>query len=124
MEVTNLSNIELENILLSVQAELKKRENISRLKGEAETYAAKLFSTLGEMSTHTNLDEKRLWFVENMPAEESVLKPDYSGIEEFSIHENYNVGDRILYKDAVYEALIEVSRWSPAAYPQAWKKLS
>lgn len=39
-------------------------------------------------------------------------------------HDAYAKGDRVTFEGAVYECLINACTWSPAAYPQAWKKVS
>lgn len=38
-------------------------------------------------------------------------------------HDAYGVGDRVTFNGAVYESTIPNNVWSPADYPQGWKKL-
>lgn len=38
-------------------------------------------------------------------------------------HDAYKQGDRVTYNGAVYESTIPNNVWSPADYPQGWKKL-
>lgn len=38
-------------------------------------------------------------------------------------HDAYKQGDRITFNGEVYESLINANAYSPAAYPQGWKKL-
>ena len=38
-------------------------------------------------------------------------------------HDAYNTGDKVRFEGEIYESLIDANVWSPAVYPQGWKKL-
>lgn len=57
------------------------------------------------------------------PAPEPVPNaPEY--VAPTGTHDAYGKGDLVTFGGAVYECLIGACTWSPAAYPQAWKKVS
>ncbi len=43
-------------------------------------------------------------------------------VQPTGIHDAYNIGDRVIYNEKVYESLINGNVWSPDAYPSAWKE--
>lgn len=78
--------------------------------------------------------DERYW-VEETDSESSET-PDTSGAPETSeqptapafkqpsgSHDAYSQGDRVTYNGEVYESLINANAYSPADYPQGWKKL-
>ena len=44
-------------------------------------------------------------------------------VQPAGAHDAYSVGDLVTYKGAVYESTLGGNSWSPAAYPQGWRKL-
>ena len=59
--------------------------------------------------------------VEPPPEQEPVTAPEF--VQPTGAHNAYSVGDRVTYKGAVYESTLGGNSWSPAAYPQGWRKL-
>lgn len=44
-------------------------------------------------------------------------------VQPTGAHDAYKVGDRVTFEGADYESTIAGNVWSPAAYPQGWRKL-
>jgi hypothetical protein len=46
------------------------------------------------------------------------------GVEEWfapsGAHDAYNIGDRVMFQDVMYESLIDGNTFSPADYPAGW----
>ena len=56
-----------------------------------------------------------------------VLIPDPGEIPEWeqpSSTNGYSVGDRVRYKEKIYESLINNNVWSPEAYPAGWLEIN
>lgn len=89
-------------------------------------------------STHQGLNhwepgtlafDGRIWEVigdatETQPETPSQPKPTAPAYRQPSGgHDAYKKGDRVTFNGAVYESTIPNNVWSPADYPQGWKKL-
>lgn len=55
------------------------------------------------------------------PAPEPITAPDWA--LPTTPENAYNIGDRVTYQGAVYEAIRDAIMWSPNAYPMGWRKL-
>lgn len=64
----------------------------------------------------------------------NVWEPGVSGWEEYvpegeypewirptGAHDAYNIGDRVIFEEQVWESLIDGNTWSPTEYPAGWK---
>ena len=49
----------------------------------------------------------------------TLLIPEW--VQPTGSHDAYNIGDRVIFENQVYESLINANTWSPTAYPQGWK---
>lgn len=54
------------------------------------------------------------------PEPEAITAPEWV---QPQAHNPCSKGDRVSFKGAVYESTVDGNVWSPAAYPQGWKKL-
>ena len=59
--------------------------------------------------------------VDPPPAPEPVDAPEW--VQPAGAHDAYPVGARVTYRGAVYESVLAGNAFSPAAYPQGWRKL-
>lgn len=106
--------------------------------GDVVRYQGKLVR-----STHQGLNswtpgvlnyDGRIWEIIDTP--ETETQPETSETSETAeqptapafkqptgAHDVYKQGDRVTYNGAVYESTIPNNVWSPADYPQGWKKL-
>lgn len=66
------------------------------------------------------------WLPNETPALYLALMPD-NVIPEWKqptmAEDAYNIGDKVIYEDKVYESIIDGNTWSPTAYPQGWKEV-
>lgn len=42
-------------------------------------------------------------------------------IQPTGVHDAYNIGDRVQYKNLIYESLINSNVWAPDVYPLGWQ---
>jgi hypothetical protein len=66
------------------------------------------------------------WMPDVVPALFRLIgKPTPSGYPEWvqptGAHDAYQIGDRVMFKGAVYESKINANTWSPAVYPAGWR---
>lgn len=59
--------------------------------------------------------------VEPPPEQEPVTAPEF--VQPTGAHDTYSSGTLVTYKGVVYESTLGGNSWSPAAYPQGWRKL-
>lgn len=74
------------------------------------------------LQTHTS---QSTWIPEESPSLfAKVLIPDETSIPEWEQPDStnpYMIGDKVVYKGAIYESLIDNNVWSPEGYPNGWK---
>jgi len=44
-------------------------------------------------------------------------------VQPTGAHDAYNIGDKVIFENAVWESLIDANTWSPTVYPAGWEKL-
>lgn len=77
------------------------------------------------VQTHTSQED---W---NPPTAASLWSPvtvdPTTGYDEWKrptgVHDAYNIGDRVVFEDVVYESLIDGNTYSPSEYPQGWEEV-
>lgn len=94
--------------------------------GDIVRYQDKLYEVI---QSHTTQGD---WTPDKVPALFKIfeVKKDTQGNEvvaEFKhptgAHDTYKKGDKVQFKGAIYESLIDNNAYSPAEYAQGWKKL-
>lgn len=55
------------------------------------------------------------------PTEEEETIAEY--VQPTGAHDAYNIGDKVLFEDKVYQAVMNGLVWSPAEYPQGWEEV-
>lgn len=114
-----MTDTELAALVKQAAAETEKRKAASAARTAVD-------AALAEYATVTGLTLVQAWkkiapdgtTVEPSPVPTAPeFVPPRAGTE-------YKNGDRVTYKGAVYESLINKNGWSPDAYPQGWKKLA
>lgn len=56
-----------------------------------------------------------------------VLIPDENTIPEWEQPDStngYQIGDRVMFENKIYESLIDNNIWSPIAYPAGWREVT
>lgn len=94
--------------------------------GDIVRYKDKLYEVIQDHTTQAD------WTPDKVPALFKVyeVKRDTQGNEvvpEFKqptgAHDAYKKGDKVSFKGAIYESVIDNNAYSPETYPQGWKKL-
>lgn len=44
-------------------------------------------------------------------------------VQPTGAHDAYNIGDKVIFENVVWESLINANVWSPSIYPAGWNKL-
>ena len=89
--------------------------------GEIFQYEGKLYKVIQE---HTSQDD---WIPSELPALYLNMMPENvipEWVQPTGSHDAYNVGDKVIFEDDVYESLIDNNTWSPVDYSQGWKLLA
>ena len=55
------------------------------------------------------------------PTEEGETIAEY--VQPTGAHDAYNTGDKVLFGDKVYQAVMDGLVWNPAEYPQGWEEV-
>lgn len=149
MNLTELSNLELDNLRADVQNEQERRRTLANAPLQADNLARRYHAAIGVqegdswtqpqgahdaypegwMVTHNG----KTW-VSLIPA--NVWEPGVSGWREESFpdpetvpdfvqptgaHDAYNTGDQVMIGGAVWESVIDGNVWSPIDNPEGWK---
>lgn len=95
--------------------------------GDIVRYQNKLYEVVQAHTTQSD------WTPEKVPALFKIfeVKKDSAGNEvvaEFKhptgAHDSYKKGDKVQFKGAIYESLIDNNAYSPEEYAQGWKKIN
>ena len=84
-------------------------------------YEGKLYKVIQE---HTSQED---WIPSELPALYLNLMPENvipEWVQPTGGHDAYNVGDKVIFEDDVYESLIDNNTWSPVDYPQGWELIT
>ena len=55
------------------------------------------------------------------PTEEEEMIAEY--VQPTGAHDAYNTGDKVLFNDKVYQAVMDGLVWNPIEYPQGWEEV-
>lgn len=95
--------------------------------GDIVRYQDKLYEVIQAHTTQSD------WTPDKVPALFKIfeVKKDSAGNEvvpEFKhptgAHDTYKKGDKVQFKGAIYESLIDNNAYSPSEYSQGWKKIN
>ena len=89
--------------------------------GDIFKYEGKLYKVIQK---HTSLEN---WIPSELPALYLNMMPDSvipEWVQPTGSHDAYNVGDKVIFEDDVYESLIDNNTWSPTDYPQGWELIT
>lgn len=95
--------------------------------GDIVRYQDKLYEVIQAHTTQSD------WTPDKVPALFKIfqIKKDTAGKEvvaEFKhptgAHDTYKKGDKVQFKGAIYESLIDNNAYSPSEYAQGWKKVN
>ena len=95
--------------------------------GDIVRYQDKLYEVIQAHTTQSD------WTPDKVPALFKIfeIKKDTAGKEvvaEFKhptgAHDTYKKGDKVQFKGAIYESLIDNNTYSPSEYAQGWKKVN
>ena len=73
------------------------------------------------IQAHTSQAE---WIPKDLPSLYKIKTPSLvipEWVQPTGSTDAYNIGDRVIFENQVYESLINANTWSPTAYPQGWK---
>lgn len=121
MDITDMDADALRNLIGSAQEALSRLEQVEDAR-VAVTDAVKEYASV----TRRTVDEawRDLCPHDPAPAPEPELPVDApEWMQPTGAHDAYNIGALVFYKGAVYESLLAGNAYSPAAYPQGWRKL-
>lgn len=91
--------------------------------GWKRVYEGLTYTVIQEHMTQTdwppNLVIGTLWELDKSDAELEVLP----WVQPTGAHDAYNIGDQVIFENAVWESVINANTWSPSTYPVGWNKL-
>ena len=83
-------------------------------------YENKLYKVLQEHTSQEN------WIPSELPALYLSLMPENvipQWVQPTGAHDAYELGDKVIFEEKVYESLIDGNTWSPVDYPRGWKEV-
>lgn len=110
----------LRAVIRDAQAALERIEAVNR----ARTAAVDAVEAYADVTGRAVADAWRdLCPLDQTPAPvpEPVDAPEW--VQPAGAHDAYDTGTLVTYRGAVYESLLAGNAYSPAAYPQGWRKL-
>lgn len=148
MNLTELSDDELDNLRVDVLTEQERRQTLANAPAQADDLARRYRTATGvqdgdpwsqPQGAHDAYPEGwtvthngKTW-VSLIPA--NVGEPGTSGWREVTDdgapaewvqpsggHDAYQTGDRVTFEGAVWESVIDGNVWSPTAHPAGWTK--
>ena len=151
MNLTELSNYELDQLRRQVQVEQERRRTLASAPAQADELARRYLTATGAkdgdpwtqpQGAHDAYPEG--WTVTHngetwinlTPA--NVWEPGVSGWREVTeegeapaewvqpsgAHDAYNTGDQVMFEGAVWESVLDGNVWSPTDHPAGWKQIN
>lgn len=151
MNLTDLSDDDLDNLRVNVLIERERRQTLATVPAQADDLARRYRDATGvqdgdpwtqPQGAHdahpegwTVTHNGKTW-VSLIPA--NVWEPGTSGWREVTdddgapaewvqpsgAHDIYGIGDRVTFQGAVWESVLDGNVWSPTAHPAGWKKIN
>lgn len=151
MDVTTLTDTELDQLVLDVQSERQRRSNLATIPETIDllnrTYLADDGVVPGEDwrqptgahdaypldwqvvyngKTWVSLTSANVWAPGVSSWREVVppQAPPAEWVQPTGSQDAYNKGARVTFQGQIYESLLDANTWSPTAYPQGWKLIT
>lgn len=124
--VIESKDYELKDILYKINKMYIEDRMTEEEKTELDNLARQNAVAENSYSIQKQLDNifTRLEALESKDKTEEPVEQEYKEfIQPTGSHDNYNTGDKVIYKDKKYICKMDNCVWSPETYPQGWEEV-
>lgn len=120
IDINSLTTEELREIADAIARTLEQRARVEEARAAVHT-AVDAYASAAGISTEAAWLALCPLPAEAEPAPPPVSAPAWK--QPAGAHDAYKLGSVVTYRGAVYESVLAGNAFSPAAYPQGWRKL-